>query len=185
MHKVGGGRKHGDRADRGQCDDAFACPNGLSPGRLSSCVGGGSSCRIGSCEVASTVSRLRRRLRWDDAAGASEESAGKCDSGDAHKRNDENYGEHWVDLLGDQVVGQGPVLVMQHPTGRWMVTVSAPANLEVIARAEPQCSWEIRGFSTPLEPGWLLISGLGVRFPRGAQTLDITGDSPFRPVSRK
>ena len=35
------------------------------------------------------------------------------------------------------------------------------ANFGVFARAEPQCSWEITGFCTPYEPGWLLISVLG------------------------
>jgi hypothetical protein len=67
--------------------------------------------------VASTVSGLRLRLGWDDAAGASEEPAGDCDGGDARKRNGENYGEHGLTCWICQVVGQGPVVVLQHATG--------------------------------------------------------------------
>ena len=67
--------------------------------------------------VASAVSGLRPRRRWDDAAGASEEPAGNSDGSEARKRNDENYGEHGLTSWLCQVVGQGPVVVLQHPTG--------------------------------------------------------------------
>jgi hypothetical protein len=67
--------------------------------------------------VASTVPRLRPRLGWDEAAGASEEPAGNSDGGDAQKRDDGNYGEHGLTSWFGQVVGQGPVVVLQHATG--------------------------------------------------------------------
>jgi hypothetical protein len=57
------------------------------------------------------------RRWWDEAAGASEEPARNCDSGDAHKRNGENYSEHGLTSWFGQVVGQGPVVVLLHPTG--------------------------------------------------------------------
>jgi hypothetical protein len=50
-------------------------------------------------------------LRWDDAAGATRSQPAICD-GQAHKRNDENYGEHGLTSWFGQVAGQGPVVVL-------------------------------------------------------------------------